>query len=565
VEYYLLFGLMGAGLIFWFLNGMRLERISRQKFEKKLRELPGKAPDKSYDEEHFLFQRTKEHDRSDEFGLDRITWNDLSMDEIFKRLDYSYSAAGEEMLYRILHKPSFDREELKHRNEIVRYFEEHDEERVKLQLYYARIGRTGKYSIYEYLDYLQNLEVKGNAKDLAVLFLMIVSVGVMFVKPGYGIFMLGALVIYNFLSYFKAKGEIQPYITTFRYILRMLQQTEELVKQKVPAVSREWERLEKLCTEFSSFRRGADIAVGNSITSGDPMELVRDYMRMMFHFDLMKFRSMHKTVSEHCTELKEMFDTVGYVEAMICVALFRRSVGYYCEPVFLEKSEAGSVLNVQKVYHPLLKDPVPNSICCERGVLLTGSNASGKSTFLKTIAVNAILAQTVCTCLAESYRADFFRVYSSMSLRDDIMGGDSYFIVEIKAVKRILDACEISEKAPVLAFVDEVLRGTNTVERIAASTEILNAIESKNALCFAATHDLELTTLLEDTFDNYHFEEKLQGDDVVFAYKLLDGRAVTRNAVELLRVLGFPDEIVQKAGENAEKYLKRENTWAGIL
>ena len=542
---------------------MRLERISRQKFEKKLRSLPGNAPQKSYDEEHFLFQKTQGHERADTFLLDDITWNDLSMDEVFKRMDYTYSAAGEEMLYRLLRKPSFDKEELKHRNEIIRYFETHDEERVKLQLLYAKIGRTGKYSIYEYLNYLQNLKLKNNVTDLIVLFLMVVSVGLMFVKAGYGIFLLGALIIYNVISYFKIKGEIQPYITTFRYILRLLNHTEELLKCKIPVVSEEWERLGELRKLFSSFQRGADMAVGSSMTGGDPLELARDYMRMMFHFDLMKFRSMHKTVAAHCEELKEMFDTAGYVEAMICVSLFRRSVERVCEPEFLERG-GRVVLNAKDIYHPLLKEPVSNSIHCEKGVLLTGSNASGKSTFLKTIAVNAILAQTISTCLADSYQADFFRVYSSMSLRDDIMGGDSYFIVEIKAVKRILDACREKEAAPVLAFVDEVLRGTNTVERIAASTEILNAIEGGNALCFAATHDLELTTLLEENFDNYHFEEKLEGNDVVFAYKLLPGRAVTRNAVELLRVLGFPAEIVQKARKNAERYLKRENVWAEI-
>lgn len=102
----------------------------------------------------------------------------------------------------------------------------------------------------------------------------------------------------------------------------------------------------------------------------------------------------------------------------------------------------------------------------EKGVLLTGSNASGKSTFLKTVAVNAILSQSVNTCMAKKYEAPLFHVYSSMALRDNMDSGESYYIVEIKALRRILDAAE-QEKIPVLCFVDEVLRGTNTVERIA--------------------------------------------------------------------------------------------------
>ena len=92
------------------------------------------------------------------------------------------------------------------------------------------------------------------------------------------------------------------------------------------------------------------------------------------------------------------------------------------------------------------------------------------------------------------------------SLEDDIVSGESYYIVEIKSLKRILDAAA-HRKGTILCFVDEVLRGTNTVERIAASTQILRSLGHSGILCFAATHDIELTELLQGEFDNYHFEE----------------------------------------------------------
>lgn len=94
-----------------------------------------------------------------------------------------------------------------------------------------------------------------------------------------------------------------------------------------------------------------------------------------------------------------------------------------------------------------------------------------------------------------------------MSLKDDLGGKNSYYIVEIKALKRILTAAE-QTGCPVLCFVDEVLRGTNTVERIAASSEILKYLKDKNVLCFAATHDIELTAILSGCYDNYHFRKK---------------------------------------------------------
>lgn len=546
MEYIVFIAVIIGIFIIWFVNGLRQERQRKLRFREKLLHLEGTLPDKKYHPEHFLF--AKEHTAKQRYGIDDITWNDLSMDEIFKRMDYTYCAAGEEMLYRILRTPVFEEGELAHRSEIIRYFGENTKERVAYQLLFAKIGRTGKYSIYEYLDYLEALPVRGNVKDILVLAAMAAAAGVIFVDAGIGALLLSGLVIYNFVSYLKTKGEIGPYITTFSYIMRMLQNTSDLVKQKQPVFARETELLKSHAKVFDGFKRGAFLVTRAESSSGNPAEIVLDYLCMIFHIDLMKFNSMHKRVASHHRELKEMFETIGMMEAMISIALYRKSLSDYCEPKLTDGGK--TFLSMEGVYHPLLANPVTNSLACKRGVLLTGSNASGKSTFLKTVAVNAILAQSIYTCTARSFAGSYFRVYSSMSLRDDLMGGDSYFIVEIKAVKRILDACQDGE-TPVLCFVDELLRGTNTVERIAASTEILKALQGSNALCFAATHDLELTKLLQEEFDNYHFEEKLEDGDVTFAYQLLAGEATTRNAIELLRVLGFSEEIIKRAHERA--------------
>ena len=100
-----------------------------------------------------------------------------------------------------------------------------------------------------------------------------------------------------------------------------------------------------------------------------------------------------------------------------------------------------------------------------------------------------------------------------MTLRDDIDEGDSYYIVEIKANTRMID-CVKTSPIKVLCFVDEVLRGTNTVERIAAATQILKGFCQDNVQCFAATHDIELTDLLMNKYDNYHFQEEVKEGDV---------------------------------------------------
>ena len=141
-----------------------------------------------------------------------------------------------------------------------------------------------------------------------------------------------------------------------------------------------------------------------------------------------------------------------------------------------------------------------------------------------------------------------------MALRDDMGSGESYYIVEIKALKRILDAAA-QRKGRILCFVDEVLRGTNTVERIAASTQILKSLGSPGILCFAATHDIELTELLQKDFDNYHFEEEVREGDIFFNYRLKEGKATTRNAIRLLELMGYDQAVIQRASAQAEHFV----------
>ena len=148
-----------------------------------------------------------------------------------------------------------------------------------------------------------------------------------------------------------------------------------------------------------------------------------------------------------------------------------------------------------------------------------------------------------------------------MALRDDISSGESYFIVEIRSLKRILD--ESRKKEPLLCVIDEVLRGTNTIERIAASSQILNALRGNWLLSFAATHDIELSYILDEIYTNYHFEEEVREHEVVFNYLLQPGRATTRNAIRLLDMLGYDPKLVKNAG-NAAADFERTGVWTKI-
>lgn len=516
-----------------------------------------KLSDKSYSPERFMRMGSYYERHKSECQIDDITWNDLGLDEIFKRMNYTMSASGEEYLYYMLRTLKQDRDSLEHFEKVMKCFEENPDERVRFQYKMHKLGYTGKYSLYEYIENLDYLGERKISKHLIPDLMFLPFIALLWLNFSLGIAGIVGLMMYNIISYFKEKGEIEAYITSFAYILRLLDTCSEVEKLKLTECQGELDCIKKCYNNVKSMSRGAFwvMSAGNgaNLTSGDVFSILFDYIRMIFHVDLIKFDSMLKEVREHKEDIDRMITMIGYLETAVAVWIFRQSLTHgWCRPVFTEES-GDNCIKMYHGYHPLIPDPVKNSIDSPKSVLLTGSNASGKSTFLKTVAVNVILSQTVNTCSADSYSSPFYTIYSSMALRDDLKNGESYYIVEIKALKRILDAAD--RKQRVFCFVDEVLRGTNTVERIAASAQILKSLSQKGVLCFAATHDIELTGLLEKEFDNYHFEEEIVGGDIEFNYKLQPGKASTRNAIKLLEVLGYEKEIIEKALKRAEDFM----------
>ena len=545
-------------LLFIFMIVQELIQTKNQEklFKKYLRENYGKEPPKEYSLERFARLGSYLERHKEEKQLDDITWNDLGMDEVFRRIDRTYSAAGEEYLYYTLRNISCGREALEHLEEVVNWLQEQENIKVRIQLLMKRLGHLGKYSLYDYLDNLDYLGERSNRKIVLGNLLYLPFLLLLFVQPAMGTIGIVLCMLWHIMTYFREKKVIEPYIISFAYVLRLIDVCEELEKQKIPVYRRELDELREALKSLRELRRGAYwVMAGNQgKIGGNPLDILADYLRMILHLDIWQFNLMLRKLRLKTNEVDRLLGITGYLDMAISVGGFRRSLEGYCIPQ-LEENANKVYLHMEGGWHPLLTHPVKNSIRADRGVLLTGSNASGKSTFLKMVAVNAVLAQTIHTCTAESYHAPVFRIFSSMALRDSIQNGESYYIVEIRSLKRILDAAQ-TETVPVLSFVDEVLRGTNTVERIAAATQILIHLSESGVLCFTATHDIEMTELLKDCYDNYHFEEVIRDGDISFPYELLPGRAGTRNAIRLLALMGYDKEITERAAAQAEDFIQ---------
>ena len=560
MDAYFIIGTVILLLIIIYISSLIAERKRKAWLKQTIDEAYGKFSEIEYTKDDLIriskYHLKKVSENKDKYYIDDITWNDLGMDDIFAKINITGSSIGEEYLYHRLHECEIEDTDSARFKYLVDYFTNDDENRLKLQLILYNIGKIKRFSVTDILEYANDLKREKNFKHYILDILLLISIGLIFVSPAIGVLLFIILLCVSVFSYFKIKNEIAPYFMTFMYIIKLVKAAKEIINLKDEKLKKENEELVALAKEFNVFCRNSYFFSQGVKLTENIFELIFDYIRMIFHVDIIKFNTMLNYLQSHYERIDELRSCIGRFDAAISVSSMKKSFKYYCEPEFIvEKS-----LKIKDAFHPLLKDPVSNSIYAKRGVLITGSNASGKSTFIKSVAICAIMAQSLGIVPASEYKCSKFRIASSMALSDNIKGNESYFIVEIKSLKRIMDISK-QEGYPVLCFIDEVLRGTNTIERIAASSEILKELNNENVICFAATHDIELTSILKDSYDNYHFDEEIIDNDVVFNYVLKDGIATTRNAIKLLFVIGYDESVIKSAENRAQNFID-SNVWS---
>jgi DNA mismatch repair ATPase MutS len=546
-----------ANLVFIVTSSIHSIRKSKKKLRQRIIRSWGKPPAGKYDPGDFesisSYFRNYKKAKSAPFFIDDITWQDLEINDLFKRLNGTETTAGEEFLYRMLRQPSFDPAELESRRAWIEFFRKNGEERLKIQIILAQMGKKRHVNVSDY--FLGNELPQKWKTNVYRLLAGIALLSPLTLLSHVG---LGSLLIFlsfstNIFVHCRKSLEIESDLSAFTYIVKLVHCIRRLLGAESAALPYgDFRRT--LQVQYNKVRkigwRGFFLLISRI---GYITDIVYEFVRMILLKEIIDCEYLRNAVFKHRKELLEIYNTVGLIDCLICIASFRESVPYYCEPG-LERCQSDSFLRLEfdEIYHPMIENPVANSLAIDRSVLVTGSNASGKSTFLKTIAVNSILAQSFYTCLARKFLSPLYSVFTSMALRDNIRDGESYFIAEIKSIKRILDF--LNDHVPCLCLIDEVLRGTNTVERIAASSQVLLQISGKNCLCIAASHDIELTFILEESYRNVHFQESITDDGIVFDYKLYEGRASSRNAIKLLGLMGYDSKIVDEAKKRADRF-----------
>lgn len=252
--------------------------------------------------------------------------------------------------------------------------------------------------------------------------------------------------------------------------------------------------------------------------------------------------------------LPKWLDSWYELEALNSLANFSYLNPDFSFPEVVESTGHGNqpFLEGHDLGHPLLEDE--RRICNDFTIgrlgdvaIISGSNMSGKSTFLRTLGVNLILAYAGGRVNATSLRIMPMRVFSNMGVSDSLSDGISYFYAEVKRLRRLLDELEKDDPLPLFFLIDEIFRGTNNREREIGSRSYVGTLAGKKGVGVIATHDLELVKLADeiDQVSNFHFREEVHEGKMVFDYRLRSGPCPTTNALKIMRLEGLPVEIVK--------------------
>ncbi|OQY95464.1 MAG: hypothetical protein B6D37_05585 [Sphingobacteriales bacterium UTBCD1] len=265
-------------------------------------------------------------------------------------------------------------------------------------------------------------------------------------------------------------------------------------------------------------------------------------LNSFFLWDLQQFFALGKWKTKYSDQIPLWFEAIAETESLISVGSAAFNHPGWCYPEF---SSEKYVFIAGDMGHPLipLSKRVNNSFST-RGIkqvnLITGSNMAGKSTFLRSVGVNAILAMMGAPVCCNKLTISEMKIMSSMRISDNLEENTSTFYAELKKLKEIIEA--IRNQETVFILLDEILRGTNSADRHTGSIALLKQLIRENVSCIVATHDLELAALAgayPGDFHNYHFDVQVQNEELFFDYKIKEGICQSMNASLLMKKIGI--------------------------
>ncbi len=535
----------------------------KKELNNRLKESFGNLKDDSFDFDYIeKYFRKKDNSKAHQVLSDK-TCNDLDFDDLFMFLDRTHSKVGQQYLYNQLRILNLNEKETKLNEEILTELSENPELRISVQKKLEKLKNKDAF----YISTLFQEEHLNPPKWFIVIkllsFASLVSLILGFFNPVFFIVLLCVFCI-NFVLHYWNKNNLVQYVGSIPQILILNNVasylfTNPLFKKLNPDLPKSIKLINEVKNRMSFFSLEAKLQGEIEII----VWFVFEIFKTMFLLEPLLLFGVLKRLNTKRSYIESVFKFVGHIDMLISIASLRKGLKTFCLPVINNEDK----IIAQDISHPLIFNCATNSIeIIEKSILLTGSNMSGKTSFIRAVGLNVITGLTINTCFAKSMIFPLLKVFSAIRISDDLMNDKSYYFEEVLTIKEMLKESKNGNKN--LFLLDEIFKGTNTVERISAGKSVLSALTKKKNKILVSTHDIELTDMLSDEYELYHFSETVNEKTVGFDYKLKEGKLKNRNAIRILEINDYPKEVVKEAIEISKEldktYLAKNNNGNNI-
>ena len=479
--------------------------------------------------------------------LSEQTCSDLNLDEFFFHINGTSSCVGQQYMYdrirRIPHKS-----EIAGFDNIILYLKNNKILADHYRKLLSELTHDDAYyicSLFQDSHPVQSPVIKQVIKILQFIPLLFVVFFIVFQKAILLLF-IAIFFITNMVFHYRNKQILFSYLYSIPQFLKLVNITYRFSSQAPfdeirPDIKNRLQSIQSLVRSLSYFK--FELKSNNELVA--IFWSIKELVSIFFLIEPnILFRSLRMMEAKRA-DIESIFTYVGHIDMLLSVAHLQDKLPYYSLP---EWTDAG--LRMSEAYHPLIDNCIPNTLnSVEKSILLTGSNMSGKTTFIRTVAINMLSAQTLCLCFAKNFSGRRMKIHSVINLHDSLSESQSFYMKEVRVVKQMLEEAQCCTCN--LFVLDEIFKGTNTPERIAASKAVLSALARNGNLVFASTHDIELADLLSREYELYHFCEQIEQNRLHFDFLLKHGKLKHRNAIKLLEVEGFPESVITEANSIA--------------
>lgn len=507
----------------------------------------------------FYFNSIKEYfsksDKSTAFQvISDKTYQDLDLDEVFMFIDRTLSKVGQQFLYDAFRTIPDNSNRFERLEYLIKVLNERNELKEEVLLQLSKLGNSEAYYISSLFleDYFPKPKWFFIVPILSLVSVASLVLAIFF--PQLLLVLVPVLAINFFIHYWNREKFVQ-YSSSILQLLILNGIAKKILKAEILAerneeIAESIKSIDSIGLQMSIFKLEAKI----QSDVGQAVESLTDIVKALFLIEPLVFFSVLKKLDSKRKEIRILYTLVGEIDFAISIDSLRKELPYYTIPVCTGRKKE---IYAKDIYHPLLVDSVSNSIEIDnKSVLLTGSNMSGKTTFIRTFGINAILAQTLNICFAREFVHPRLKVHSAIRISDDLMNGRSYYFEEVLTIKTMLE--ESRSGVQNLFLLDEMFKGTNTVERIAAGKSVLTYLNQEDNIVFISTHDLELTEYLTEGYSLYHFTEIVENEKILFDFKLKAGQLKTTNAIRILELNSYPPDIIEEALKLSEQLIKNK-------